>query len=96
MRTAAAGPRGLPRALQAAAGLQLTITIATRDGAGNEADLQAIEQAAASMDSTALATTISAVTVAAGLPPVTVTNVEPPEQGTASIEVKFSWYATAH
>ena len=77
------------RALQNG-GLELTITIATSDGAGNSADLATIESAAAAIDATALATTMSEVTVAAGLPPVTVSALEPPARATAAIEVPFS------
>ena len=77
------------RALQSS-GLELTITIATSDGTGNAVDIATIESAAAAVDAATLATTISEVTVAAGLPPVTVTALEPPETSTVSIEVPFS------
>ena len=77
------------RALQSS-GLELTITIATSDGAGNEVEMEVIEQAAAAVDATALTTAISEVTIAAGLPPVTVSALAAPERTTASIEVPFS------
>jgi len=86
---ASAARRLRARALQSS-GLELTITIATSDGSGNEVDISTIESAAAAVDATMLATTISEVTVAAGLPPVTVTALAVPERASAAIEVPFS------
>ena len=77
------------RALQAG-GLELTITIATSDGSGNQVDISTIENAASAVDATTLAATISAVTVAAGLPPVIISALQVPERATAEIEVPFS------
>ena len=77
------------RALQSG-GLELTITIATSDGSGNQVDLATIETAAAAVDATTLAASISEVTVAAGLPPVTISALQAPERATAAIEVPFA------
>ena len=76
------------RALQSG-GLQLTITIATTDGSGNSVDLATLEQSVAAVDDTALAATINTVTVAAGLPPVTVVS-QPPVTSTVRVTVPFS------
>ena len=77
------------RALQSG-GLELTITIATSDGSGNQVDISTIESAASAVDATTLAATISEVTVAAGLPPVSVTALQVPERASAEIEVPFA------
>ena len=67
-----------------------TITIATSDGSGKTADLSTIEEAAAAVDTTTLTAAISEVTVAAGLPPVVVSGLQPSVQATAEIEVPFA------
>ena len=85
----ATAARRRTRALQSG-GLELTITIATSDGSGNQVNISTIENAAAAVDASTLAATISEVTVAAGLPPVTVTALQVPERATAAIEVPFS------
>ena len=85
----ASAVRRRARALQSG-GLELTITIATSDGAGNQVDISTIENAASAVDATTLAATISEVTVAAGLPPVIVTALQVPARATAAIEVPFS------
>ena len=85
----ASAARRRARALQSG-GLELTITIATSDGAGNQIDLATIESTAAAVDATSLAAAINEVTVAAGLPPVTITTLQVPERATAAIEVPFA------
>jgi len=86
---ATAARRARSRALQSGGSLQLTITIATSNGGGSTVDIETIEQAATAVDAAALTQAISDVTVAAGLPPVTVTGLQEPERATAAIEVAF-------
>ena len=76
------------RALQSG-GLELTVTIATTDGSGNTIDLATLEQNVAAVDDTVLASTISAVAVAAGLPPVIVTS-HPAVTSTVRVTVPFA------
>lgn len=65
LKTALAARYGVDASLitlDASAGsVQLTITIATRDGSGNSVDLAALEQTVAAVDDAALATTIGSV-----------------------------------
>lgn len=76
------------RALQSGA-IELIVTIATTDGSGNSVDLATLEQSVAAVDDAVLASTISAVAVATGLPPVTVTS-QPATTSTVRVTVSFS------
>jgi len=64
--------------------IEITVTIATSDGAGNLADLAQIEQAVSAIDDAALSTTIGEVMGT----PVTVVS-QPPVISTTEIEVPF-------
>ena len=81
----ASAMRRRARALQDTAGVELTITIATSDGAGASVHIDEIEDRVAAVDDTALASTIGSVL---GVP-VTVKS-KPPQRSTALIEVTFS------
>ena len=72
--------------LEASAGsVELTITIATSDGAGNSIDLAQLEQSIAAVDDTALATAIGTV-----MNTTVAVSSQPAQTGTVQIRVPFS------